>query len=165
MLRSRQLIYAILCALMLGACDDPPTFSSSVPMYPVRINIDTNVGSFIHFIPTAIYSHVIINKDGYFHDGKFIQKPLATDAWGYAGVVVYINMMGGYDAYDLCCSNCVADRQACDVDALFATCPKCGEQYDLGSGTAVPTKGISNEYLRRLNVMNSGGRLTITQRQ
>lgn len=165
MFRSWQLIFASLCVLVLGGCDDNTTFRSSVPMYPVRITIDTNVGPFVHFIPTASYSHIIVNEDGYFYDGKFIQKPLGMDAWGYAGVVVYINMMGGYDAYDLCCPNCVYERQACKVDGPFATCPLCGEQYTLGDGTAGPNKGIAKEQLRRLNVMNSGGRLTITQRQ
>ena len=165
MFRSWQLIFASLCVLVLGACEDPPIFRSSVPMYPVRITIDTNVGAFVHFIPTASYSHIIVNEDGYFYDGKFIQKPLGMDAWGYAGVVVYINMMGGYDAYDLCCPNCVYEQQACKVDGPFATCPLCGEQYTLGDGTAGPNKGIAKEQLRRLNVMNSGGRLTITQRQ
>lgn len=165
MFRSWQLIFASLCVLVLGGCDDNTTFRSSVPMYPVRITIDTNVGPFVHFIPTASYSHIIVNEDGYFYDGEFIQKPLGMDAWGYAGVVVYINMMGGYDAYDLCCPNCVYEQQACKVDGPFATCPLCGEQYILGDGTAVPTKGIATEQLRRLNVMNSGGRLTITQRQ
>ena len=38
-------------------------------------------------------------------------------------------------------------------------------QYDLISGTAVPQKGLINETLRRLNVMNADGKLTITQRQ
>ena len=165
MFRSWQLILLGVCVFILGTCEDPPIFRSSVPMYPVRITIDTNVGPFVHFIPTASYSHIIVNEDGYFYDGKFIQKPLGMDAWGYAGVVVYINMMGGYDAYDLCCPNCVYERQACKVDGPFATCPLCGEQYTLGDGTAGPNKGIAKEQLRRLNVMNSGGRLTITQRQ
>ena len=165
MFRSWQLIFASLCVLVLGGCDDNTTFRSSVPTYPVRITIDTNVGPFVHFIPTASYSHIIVNEDGYFYDGKFIQKPLGMDAWGYAGVVVYINMMGGYDAYDLCCPNCVYERQACKVEGIFATCPVCGEQFDLGSGTAVPTKGIAKEQLRRLNVAHSGYRITITQRQ
>lgn len=165
MFRSWQLIFFGVCVFILGACEDPPIFRSSVPMYPVRITIDTNVGPFVHFIPTASYSHIIVNEDGYFYDGKFIQKPLGMDAWGYAGVVVYINMMGGYDAYDLCCPNCVYERQACKVEGIFATCPVCGEQFDLGSGTAVPTKGIAKEQLRRLNVAHSGYRITITQRQ
>ena len=165
MFRSWQLIFVSICILILGGCDDNTTFRSSVPMYPVRITIDTNIGPFVHFIPTASYSHVIVNEDGYFYDGEFIQKPLGMDAWGYAGVVVYINMMGGYDAYDLCCPNCVYEQQACKVDGPFATCPLCGEQYTLGDGTAGPNKGIAKEQLRRLNVMNSGGRLTITQRQ
>ena len=165
MFRSWQLIFFGVCVFILGACEDPPIFRSSVPMYPVRITIDTNVGPFVQFIPTASYSHIIVNEDGYFYDGKFIQKPLGMDAWGYAGVVVYINMMGGYDAYDLCCPNCVYERQACKVEGIFATCPVCGEQFDLGSGTAVPTKGIAKEQLRRLNVAHSGYRITITQRQ
>ena len=164
MFRSWQLIFVSICILIFGGCDDNTTFRSSGPMYPVRITIDTNVGPFVHFIPTASYSHIIVNEDGYFYDGKFIQKRFEKDAWGYAGVVIYINMMGGYDAYDLCCPNCVYERQACKVEGIFATCPVCGEQFDLGSGTAVPTKGIANEYLRRLNVVHSGDRITITER-
>ena len=50
------------------------------------------------------------------------------------------------------------------MDGIYAVCPECGEQYDLGSGTAVPTKGIAHETLRRLNIINSDGKLTITQR-
>lgn len=165
MLRTWQLILLGVCALILGACEDPPIFRSSVPMYPVHIVIDTKSSEFVHFVPTAINMHIIVNEDGYFSQGKFIQALLGTDRWGYAGVVIYINMMGGYDAYDLCCPNCVYERQSCTVEGIFATCPVCGEQFDLGSGTAVPTKGIADEYLRRLNVVHSGDRITITQRQ
>lgn len=154
--------------LMLSCEEEPTTFRSSVPAYPVRINIDTRIGQFVHFTPTAINSHIIVNRGGYFLNGKKIAELAGTDMYGYAGVVVYINVMGIYDAYDLCCPNCVSFRQACDIDGIFAICSRCGEHYDLGSGTAVPTKGLTNEYLRRLNLRiihysDNAKLITITQ--
>ena len=148
--------------LVLSGCEET-TLRSSVPRYPVRVTIDTRVGEFVHFVPTAINTYVTVNSEGYFYNGARVKTCDVTDAWGYGGVVVYINSMGGYDAYDLCCPNCAALRQSCEVDGIFATCPHCGEQYDLGSGTAAPQKGIAHEYLLRLSLINSDGKLTITQ--
>ena len=164
MFRNGRIIFLFLLAWALCACEGT-TFQSSVPAYPVRVVIDTKVGEFVHFQPTATGSHVVVNKEGYFLNGKFIKIPNATDMWGYGGVIVYVNYQNGYDAYDLCCPNCAALKQSCTIDGFFATCPHCGEQYDLSSGTAAPQKGIAHEFLRRLNIINSDGKLTVTQRQ
>lgn len=162
MFRYWQLILSVCLALLLGSCEDT-TFQSSVPRYPVRLTIDTKVGDYVHFVPTAINTFVTIDRDGYHYNGHTL--PLnATDMYGYAGVVVYINNSGGYDAYDLCCPNCASLRQPCQIDGIWAICPHCGEHYDLGSGTSAPQKGIANEYLLRLNIMNSDGRLTVSQK-
>ena len=149
--------------LLLCSCEGT-TFKSSVPAYPVRVTINTNIGAFVHFQPTALGSYVVVNKDGYFLDGKWVTATSAMDAWGYGGVLVYVSG-NGYDAYDLACPYCAEHGMciACDVNSATAICPHCGETYDLLSGTAVPTKGLSHETLRRLKILSSDGRITVTQ--
>lgn len=152
-----------LIALLLTACEG--VNNNSVPAYPVQVTIDTRIGAFVNFVPTALNTYVTVDGMGYHYNGN--TYPLgAMDATGYGGVVVYINMLGRYDAYDMACPNCAlhSRRQPCVIDGIFAECPHCGEQYDLGSGTAVPTKGLSQSALRRLNVINTEGKLVITQR-
>ena len=141
------------------------SFQSSVPAYPVRIVIDTRVGQFVHFQPTSMGSHIEVNKDGYFLDDTYVMPVTVSDAWGYGGIEVYISAMG-YDAYDLACPYCAAKGlcSPCAIKGAHAVCPVCTEEYDLLSGFATPQKGISKEALRRMNVMNSDGRITVTQR-
>jgi hypothetical protein len=49
------------------------------------------------------------------------------------------------------------------MDGMYARCPECGEEYELGSGYALPKNGISKEALRKLTIVNSNGKLTVTQ--
>ena len=159
-MRRLGLILAVLG--LLTACDG--VNNNSVPAYPVRLAIDTKIGAFVNFVPTALNTYVTVDAAGYHYNGN--TYPLgALDATGYGGVVVYVNMMGSYDAYDLACPYCAlhARRQPCIIDGIFAVCPYCSEQYDLGSGTAFPTQGISKEYMRRLSIINTDGKLTISQ--
>ena len=150
-------------AVCLPSCEDS-TWRSSVPAYPVRIVIDTRLGEFVHFQPTNTGAYVEAKRDGYFMNGKFVLPFPATDAYGYGGVVVYVDLFG-YSAYDLACPHCASKGscQTCTIDGGFATCPYCTEQYDLMSGTAAPQKGLIKETLRRLNVLNSDGKITVTQ--
>ena len=152
-----------LLAFLFSSCDDT-TFVSSVPTYPVRFVINTNVGEFVHFKTTALNEYVTLTEDGYRYNGRWIQARLVTDAYGYAGTIVFVSI-NGYDAYDLACPYCAAHGQKipCDIDGIFAICPNCGEHYDLGSGTAAPQKGISKEMLRRYTILPNDGKLTITQ--
>lgn len=163
MQRNWQLIVFAVLAALLCACENP-TFRSSVPRYPVRLTIDTRQGVFVHFTPEALSTYVIADREGYHYNGELVVRTV-LDAYGYGGVVVYIDMLGNYNAFDLACPNCAAKGRCmpCTVDGLFAVCPECKEHYDLGSGTAVPTKGIANEYMLRIPVINSGGKLTINQ--
>ena len=148
---------------VLAACNDT-TWKSSVPTYPVRVNINTKLAEFVHFQPTATGMYVVANKDGYFMNDKFVLPFPVTDAYGYGGVVVYIDLFG-YSAYDLACPNCAAKGSCvpCAIDGAFAVCPHCGEEYDLMSGTGAPQKGLVREALRRYNIINSDGKLTVTQ--
>ena len=119
-----------------------------MPAYPVYIVLDTQK-EFVGFIPTASNSHIIVNKSGIYENGKFVRLPDATWRWGCGGVVTYI-AWGQYYAFDLCCPNCASLRIACEMNGLFAECPRCGEQYDLSTGVANPRNGIARESLRKL---------------
>ena len=152
----------VLCTLWYGC--EGTSFQSSVPRYPVNITIDTRSGVFVHFLPSALNSYVIVDREGYHYNGEIVMRSV-MDAYGYGGVVVYIDMAGQYNAWDMACPFCAGKnlKSVCSIDGIFAVCPHCDEHYDLGSGTAVPTKGISREYLLRIPVTNSGGTLTIRQ--
>lgn len=165
MQRSGKLITLFLILSGLLSCEGT-TFRSSVPAYPVRVIVDTRIGAFVHFQPEALGSFVVAKKEGYYLDNQWVSSSSAMDAYGYGGVVVYIGAFG-YNAYDLACPNCAEKGSCnpCQISGGFAQCPKCEEEYDMLSGTAAPQKGIAHEALRRLNIINSDGRLTITQGQ
>lgn len=154
-----------LCLLLLLPSCEGTSFKSSVPTYPVRVVIDTRVGEFVHFQPTQLNAYTVVNKDGYFLNDKYVLPVSAMDAWGYGGVVVYVST-NGYDAYDLACPYCAARGQCrpCQMDAIYARCPECGEEYDMSAGVAMPQHGLSHEALRRLNIIHSDGKLTVTQK-
>ena len=159
------LIWLLALSLFLPSCEGT-SFQSSVPAYPVRISIDTKLGQFVHFQETAQNNYIVVNKDGYSLNGKYVLPVNVTDAWGYGGVVVFVSM-NGYAAFDLACPYCAGRGQLspCTVSGIFAECPECHEKYDLGCGYAVPQTGISHEAMRALNVIVSDGKLTITQKQ
>ena len=156
------LFVIVLCALLLPSCEHT-TFRSSVPNYPVRFSIDTRLGPFVHFANAAQNEYVTLNRDGYRYNGEWVAPCGAMDAYGYGGVVVFVGM-NGYAAYDLACPYCAGRGacQPCGINGFFAVCPECGEEYDLGSGTAAPQKGIANEFLRRYKLIASDGKLTVT---
>ncbi len=164
-MRRSRLTGLLLAAVMMAACEGT-TFQSSVPTYPVRITINTRMGPFVHFQPDNFGSHIEVLTNGYYVDGKFVMDRLTTDACGYGGIVAFVDLYG-YSAYDLACPYCASRsaRTTCEVDGIYATCPHCGERYDLGSGYALPQNGTSHEALRRMNIIQSDGKLTITQRQ
>lgn len=119
---------------------------------------------FVDFLPTNTNAYITVTSEGYKENGKFVKLPTVMDAWGYGGVVAYVSM-NGYVAFDLACPYCAGrgTKSPCEIDGIYAVCEHCGEQYEIGSGYAVPQKGISREALRRLGLMTSDGRITITQ--
>lgn len=151
------------CLLLLSSCERN-TLRSSVPVYPVRVVVDTKT-LFVNFMPTAFNSYITVTPEGYKENGKFVLPLSAMDAYGYGGVVVYVGM-NGYTAFDLACPDCAAHgkKSPCEMNGIFAVCPSCGEEYELSSGYALPQKGISREALLQLAIMNSDGKLTVTQR-
>ena len=148
----------LLFFLTLTACDTHTTYRSSVPSYPVNIRINTYEGMYVHFV--HIYTYLIVDEKGYHFNGQTMPRK-ETDRFGYAGVVVYIDGNGNYSAYDMACPHCVKQDTPVEIDGMLATCPICGEEYDLGTGYATPQKGISNEALRRYDLIVSNGVITI----
>jgi nitrite reductase/ring-hydroxylating ferredoxin subunit len=128
----------------------------------VRLTINTRLGQFVHFVPEATYDYITVDRQGYhYHD--YTQALAATDMIGYAGVIVYIDGSCRYNAFDMCCPHCLDPKHPVEMDGFFAVCPICGEQYDMSWGLAVPTQHIATEALRRYPVIQSNGKLTISQ--
>lgn len=166
-----KLIGALLAICLLAGCEDT-TFQSSVPAYTVHVVIDTRIGDFVHFQPSSLGSHIIVDETGYYYDGKFLKARDVTDYYGYAGVIVYVPVIPPatgepYCAHDLACPDCAKKqlRRQCQIEGMRAVCPECHEQYDLSFGIGNPLQGISKEAMRPLQVRNQGGKLTITQKR
>ena len=153
-----KVLITLIILLACCACDTHTTYRSSVPSYPVNIRINTYEGTYVHFV--HIYTYLIVDEKGYHFNGQTMPRK-ETDRFGYAGVVVYIDGSGTYSAYDMACPHCVKQDEPVEVDVMLATCPLCGEEYDLGTGYATPQKGISNEALRRYDLIVSNGVITI----
>ena len=162
MRRYRELI--ILIAILLCSCEGT-SFQSSVPAYPVRVVINTKT-MFTGFTPENTNAYITVNEEGYKENGVFKQPVTVTDAWGYGGIVVYVSL-AGYVAFDLACPYCAehGHKSPCEMDGIYAICPRCGEHFDIASGYAMPQKGTSKEALRSLNIIASDDKLTITQKQ
>lgn len=159
----RRLVIISLVLLSFIGCKDQNSFQSSVPRYPVSVTIDTKVGEFVHF--NYPYSYVLVDAAGYHFNGHVVQPLTVLDAYGYGGVAVYIDINGNYNAFDMACPYCAgrALLRPCIIDGIFAECPECGEEYDLGSGTAAPQKGIARESLLRLPLTNASGQIIVRQ--
>ena len=160
----RRYTITALLAVLLCACEGT-TYQSSVPTYPVHAVIDTRA-LFVDFVPENTNAYITINADGYCENGRFIKPTDVTDAWGYGGLLVYVSM-NGYVAFDLACPYCAGRgmKKPCTMDGIFAICPHCGERYEIATGYALPQAGISREALRQYNIIQTDGRLTVTQRQ
>ena len=150
----------MLFLFTLTACDTHTTYRSAVPSYPVKSRINTYEGTYVHCVPENSYTYMIVDKDGYHFNGQTMPRK-ETDRFGYAGVVVYIDGFGTYSAYDMACPHCVKQDTPVEIDGMLATCPICGEEYDLGTGYKKKKKGISNEALRRYDLIVSNGVITI----
>lgn len=140
--------------MLLTACDENTTYRSSVPAFPVRMELNI-LGEYPHFIPENPLQYLTFTKPRY--EG--------VEYVGYAGLLVYTGLDRNYHAFDLACPHCLNRQQVLQPDGMYAICPVCEEQYDISYGLAVPTKGISNEALRKYTTRydNTTGKLYISQ--
>ncbi len=144
--RRKTFILTILLVL-LSACEN--TQRCDVPSYPVMFTMNI-LSEYPHFVPDNGYQTL-----------TFTQKRYARDLIGYAGLLVWVDMEGKYNACDMCCPHCLDPQNPVYVDGIWAVCPACDEHFDLSYGLAIPTKGVTRQALRRFSVINRGGTLTI----
>ncbi len=158
----KRILLILGVALLSVGCKNT-TFRSSVPSYPIHLEINTNVGMYVHFVPTNVMTYLIADEKGIHLNG--VTQPLTVDqAYGFAGTVVYIDGFYPYSAYDLCCPHCLKRDMPCTINGMFAICPVCGEEYDIYSGNGVPTHGIGNEPLKRYTTTYNAatGKISVT---
>ena len=162
MRRFGQLIIVTFCLVLCG-CDGPR--SSSVPVYPVRLEVNTKT-VFIDFTPQNLNAYITVDREGYKENGVWKLPVTAMDAWGYGGVVLFVSTVG-YVAFDLACPHCAGQgrKSPCEIDGIYAVCPHCGEEYEVASGYGFPRKGISKEAMRRLTTSVSANGDIIQVRQ
>jgi len=146
MARLRFLMLSLLMLVLL-ACENKNL--NPTPSYPVYLDLNI-MAEYPHFVPDNGYQTM-----------TFTQRRYEVDAIGFAGVLVITAMDGQYHACDLCCPICLRRDSGVVVDGIFATCPFCGEQYDLSYGYATPMRGISRFPLRDFRCSYSGGHLII----
>ena len=148
----KWILIGFIGSLLLG-CED---FNNQNPVPYVPVSYTLKI--------TEEYPHFMIDN-GY--QTMTITKPRYNYEYiGYCGLLIWIGMDGHYHAADLCCPNCVNKTKPVEVDGLYAVCPICGEAFDLSSGYAFPTKGITKYPLRQYqaiyNNSNAGYTLRIT---
>jgi hypothetical protein len=132
-------VIIILTSLLLWSCDN---YRSSVPLAPVNFTLNIT-SEYPHFTKDNGFQTMIITRD----DSRF-----KYDAVGYAGLLVWVGMDQNYHAADLCCPNCLKEKQPVEIQDFYAICPTCDEHFDLSYGYAFPTKGHTREPLRSYRV-------------
>ncbi len=143
-------IYIVIACAMLGlvGCENP-NYHSSVPSYPVRLDVDI-VAEYPHFVPDNGYQTL-----------TFTTKRYANEALGYSGILVWVDMSGKYQAADLCCPHCLLRTTPVTVDGIYAHCPECGEDFDISYGYALPMHGMTQEPLRKYTIYAQGSKIQI----
>ena len=143
----KRAIFTVAAIVLLSACANEQ--KCDVPSCPVVF--DMHIASmYPHFVP-----------DNGFQTLRFTEKRYAQDLTGYAGLLVWVDMEGKYNACDLCCPHCLDVKRPVETDGIWAVCPVCGEKYDLSYGQAVPTEGRTKQALRRYTARYSYGVLHI----
>ena len=87
------------------------------------------------------------------------ERRLPSDRFGYAGVLVVSDAVGGLHAFDLCCPH--EDNRNILVDPDYegkgyngkVRCPECGSIYVTMFGLGSVESGLSTESLQRYNVI------------
>ena len=89
-LGKQLILFAV--GLLLASCEGT-TFKSSVPVYPVRVKINMDLGEFVHFRNKSQGDYIEVHPDGFYFNGKWIY-PLGDNMYGYGGVLVYVSVNG-----------------------------------------------------------------------
>lgn len=120
--------------LAFSGCDG---YESSIPDYAV--NMERNIYVCNLDSPGSYYTN---------------ENNIATESYGYGGILVVHAWDGNYYAFDRACPvevNRKVKIRSTKQDLIFK-CDSCNEEYDLSFGTGIPTKSISKEALKRYHV-------------
>ena len=142
-------IGCVLCMLM--GCEN---INNMNPVPNVPVNYTLNIESeYPHFIIENVYRVMTITST------KFEREYI-----GYAGLLIWRGWDGNLHAADLCCTNCLLKHKPLTINDeydWYATCPTCGEAYELLYGYAIPTKGLTKFPLKKYPTFFSHGTLRI----
>lgn len=139
----------ILLIMLMWGCENT-TFVSSVPYYPVRLELNI-LAEYPNFVAAGGIQVL-----------EFTSPRYPTESLGYAGIMVYTAFDNRYHACDMCCPNCLKRSEPVHWDnGFYAHCPTCGEDYDISYGYGTPTKGIAKEQLRPYKTAYNNGKLSI----
>jgi len=126
----------------------PVQFQINLLEYPYATKFPHDAG--LQTVAITLFSQQMLRLE--FADEVMYLTRKESDYVGYAGMVVWSDMGNKYHAADLCCPHCLDPLSPIQVDGAFATCPICGESYNLMDGYALPTKGITKQRLRTFSV-------------
>ena len=129
-------IFILILSVAITSCENVNR-RSSVPYVPVNYTLKI----------TSEYPNFVI--DNGFQTMTITQKRFEREYIGYAGLLIWVGMDNHYHAADLCCPHCIKNSKPVEVNGLYAICPICNEHFDLSYGFAFPTKGVTDETLRK----------------
>lgn len=129
---SLVLMLSAMLSALLSACGNYRSSIPDMPVYVERYLVNINC-----LVPGS-----------YWH----ITRPqTVSDAVGFGGIILVYAFDNQYYAFDMACPHEAQASKRIDLpdESLNATCPHCGEVYNLGFGMGTPSLGICDEPLRR----------------
>lgn len=143
-------LIVLLCANIACTKD-----TNSIPDYPVRLSLDTNLRDKDLRIIGGYKTYTKPNVD---------YNP-NLEAVGYGGILVVHAFNDYFYAYDLACPYEANPSIRVEVDesSVSAICPKCRTKYSVFTEGFAAPDGVGTEYLKRYErVVASGNKITIT---
>ncbi|MDR0429131.1 MAG: (2Fe-2S)-binding protein [Tannerellaceae bacterium] len=142
-----------LAFLFLISCDRK--YISSIPDYPVYLELDLNFED-KDLIPIQAYK--------IFTEKNINQR---IERVGYGGILVYHGLSNtasdAYFAFDISCPHESSRTVTVEVDEsrVYAICPKCDSKFELLNGIGNRISGPTDEYLKSYQVSVNGNRITV----
>lgn len=136
--RIRTVLPVVLFMVMVpfAACDKEQ--NQVIPYVPVSFSVDLGIVNDLTVTGNSVY----------------FRGP------GFAGVVVYCEYPGSWQAYDAACTHEIDPKVAVTLEGAVATCPRCGSQFLLAGG-GYPVKGPATFPLQPYHVSVTGNTLRI----
>ncbi|MDR1344218.1 MAG: (2Fe-2S)-binding protein [Tannerellaceae bacterium] len=148
----------LICLLALIGSSCEKAFISSIPDYPVYLELDLDFEDNALLTPLAykIYTPQNVNQ--------------AVERTGFGGVLVFRGLgntgTNACYAFDTACPYEASRSVTVGVDDahLYALCDKCQTKYDLTSGAANPVSGPGREPLKPYRVWSNGNKIYVGNR-